>query len=51
MKKLFLKYPNFIAFVVGHIHENEITPYKQRARAASGRSRQLPRSTGRSRAG
>ena len=28
MKKLFLKYPNFIAYVVGHIHENEITPHK-----------------------
>jgi len=30
MKKLFLKYPNFIAFVVGHIHENRITPYKKK---------------------
>ena len=30
MRKLFLKYPNFIAFVVGHIHENEVTPYKKR---------------------
>ena len=29
MKKLVLKYPNFIAFVVGHIHENEITPYEK----------------------
>jgi metallophosphoesterase (TIGR03767 family) len=28
MKKLFLKFPNFIGYVVGHIHENEITPYK-----------------------
>jgi hypothetical protein len=28
MRKLFLKYPNFIAYVVGHIHENEITPHK-----------------------
>lgn len=28
MKKLFLKYPNFVAYVVGHIHENRITPYK-----------------------
>jgi metallophosphoesterase (TIGR03767 family) len=30
MRKLFLKYPNFIAFVVGHIHENEVTPHKKR---------------------
>jgi hypothetical protein len=30
MRKLFLKYPNFIAFVVGHIHENRVTPYKKR---------------------
>jgi metallophosphoesterase (TIGR03767 family) len=29
MKKLFLKFPNFIAYVVGHIHENEITPYEK----------------------
>jgi metallophosphoesterase (TIGR03767 family) len=30
MRKLFLKYPNFIAYIVGHIHENEITPHKAR---------------------
>ena len=30
MRKLFLKYPNFIAFVVGHIHENSITPFEKR---------------------
>jgi len=29
MKKLFLKFPNFIAYVAGHIHENEITPYEK----------------------
>jgi metallophosphoesterase (TIGR03767 family) len=29
MKKLLLKFPNFIAYVVGHIHENEITPYEK----------------------
>jgi 3',5'-cyclic AMP phosphodiesterase CpdA len=28
MKSLFLKYPNVIAYVVGHIHENRVTPYK-----------------------
>ena len=51
MKKLFLKFPNFIAYVVGHIHENEITPYeKGNGRAGSGRSPRRPRSTGRSRA-
>jgi metallophosphoesterase (TIGR03767 family) len=33
MRKLFLKYPNFIAYVVGHIHENEITPHKKRGGA------------------
>ena len=30
MRKLFLEYPNFIAYVVGHIHENEITPHRTR---------------------
>jgi metallophosphoesterase (TIGR03767 family) len=30
MRKLFLKYPNFVAYVVGHIHENKITPYRAR---------------------
>ena len=30
MRNLFLKYPNFIAYVVGHIHENEITAHKRR---------------------
>ena len=30
MRKLFLKYPNFIAYVVGHIHENEVTPHRAR---------------------
>lgn len=29
MRDLFLKFPNFIAYVVGHIHENEITPYEK----------------------
>ena len=29
MRNLFLKYPNFIAYVVGHIHENEITAHKR----------------------
>lgn len=29
MRDLFLKFPNFVAYVVGHIHENEITPYKK----------------------
>jgi metallophosphoesterase (TIGR03767 family) len=33
MRKLFLKYPHFIAFVVGHIHENEITPHEKRGDA------------------
>lgn len=28
LRDLFLKYPNFIAYVVGHIHENRITPFK-----------------------
>ena len=30
MRNLFLKYPNFIAYVVGHLHENEITPHRKR---------------------
>jgi metallophosphoesterase (TIGR03767 family) len=30
MKNLFLKYPNFIAYVVGHIHENRVTAYKKK---------------------
>jgi metallophosphoesterase (TIGR03767 family) len=30
MRKLFLKYPNFVAYAVGHIHENEIRAYKAR---------------------
>jgi metallophosphoesterase (TIGR03767 family) len=30
MRDLFLKYPNFIAYVVGHVHENEVTPRKAR---------------------
>ena len=30
MRKLFLKYPNFVAYVVGHIHENEVTAHKGR---------------------
>ena len=30
MKNLFLKYPNFIAYVVGHIHENEIRSYRRK---------------------
>jgi metallophosphoesterase (TIGR03767 family) len=30
MRDLFLKYPNFIAYVVGHIHENEITARRSR---------------------
>jgi metallophosphoesterase (TIGR03767 family) len=29
MRDLFLKFPNFVAYVVGHIHENEITPYEK----------------------
>jgi metallophosphoesterase (TIGR03767 family) len=33
MRKLFLKYPNFVAYIVGHIHENEITPHKRRGGA------------------
>lgn len=31
MKNLFLKYPNFIAYVVGHIHENRIRSYKTKS--------------------
>ena len=29
MRDLFLEYPNFVAYVVGHIHENEITPRRK----------------------
>ena len=32
MRNLFLKYPNFIAYVVGHIHENEITAAQEARR-------------------
>jgi metallophosphoesterase (TIGR03767 family) len=34
MRDLFLKYPNLVAYVVGHIHENRITAYK--AKGGSG---------------
>jgi metallophosphoesterase (TIGR03767 family) len=30
MRDLFLEFPNFIAFVVGHRHENEIKPFEKK---------------------